>query len=614
MLFRHRRKAKMQDTSLLELLSHLDSAQLSSQQVPDEALRSRLIALQSELREGRSAASTKGVRSMLTTIAGLLQRSRLFASHARRALTQQEGLIEQMEQRSQLLDSELNAAADKVGQSWDEVGQLQQTLGDTVSDTSQAVIHAMEGISSKLETKANGAHSVLESIIRIGAQINLLALNAAIEAARAGEHGRGFAVVANEVRSLAEVTVKHVNEAREQLDFSAIEEELASLRQHTMGKLEASDQAVHFSKERLGNLFGQINGDIEQVRQNTDILFETLHLLKDSIGRIDDKQLWVSELSTQIQTALEGLPPGLENLHAAEMPLARLRAQLGLGSQQDRLAQIRQRGTLRVALEPQFVGLSFRRKSGEPLQGLDISYAQALARHLGVRCEFVETPWDLCTERLFSSEKPGGSPADIVISALPPDEGYEHLAYSEPYTYLHCVLARRVGDSSIQSWSDLAGKTLGIINDPAAFAVLDSLGIGTEVDSKVRLSNLLAYSDQSRIHDCLAKGVVNAFIVDLPIYHWACTNPDSPWFGKIETLPGNLAEQSYFYSMAVSADAENATLLSEVNRFIQTFKASPEREQIERYWQGQIVRDSLGLADLPGDLKGAADLQGLIAC
>lgn len=611
MLFQRRRQAKHHTSRLIDLLSRLESVELTDRNVPDDALRSQLMQLQLQLKEYNRPTRMADVRRLLRRTGSLLGRCGLFAGHTRRTLEQQESLIEQMEQRSKLLESELNAATEKVEQSWHEVGQLQQTLGDTVSDTSKAVIAAMEGISGKLEDKASGAHSVLENIIRIGAQINLLALNAAIEAARAGEHGRGFAVVANEVRNLAEVTVKHVNEAREQLDFSAIEDDLVELRQHTMNKLEASDEAVRFSRDRLGNLFSHINEDIGQVRQNTDILFETLHLLKDSMDRIEDKQLWISTLSSQIAQALDSLPPSLENLSAAEVPVERLSSQLGLTAGQDRLSQIRQRGVLRVAVEPQFVGLSFRQKPGESLQGLDISYAEALAKHLGVRCEFMETPWDLCTERLFSSEKPGGTPADIVISALPPDAGYAHVAYSEPYTYLHCVLARRAGDASIQSWTDLSGKTLGIINDPAAFAVLDSLGVGTEPGSQVKLANLLAYSDQSRIHDCLANGLVDAFIVDLPIYHWACSNPDSPWYGKIEILPGNLAQQSYFYSMAVSADAENASLLHEVNRFIHAFKATPERERVERFWQGQVIHDTLNLSHLPGQLKGAEALLAL---
>ena len=613
MLFRRHRAAHTPNNTLVELLSHLETAPLSDQQVPDPALRQCLLLLQSQLKEQHGPDHIHHCWGLMQSIGNLWRRCGLFAGHTRRALTQQEGLIEQMEQRSQQLEGELNAAADKVEQSWDEVRQLQQTLGDTVGDTSAAVIKAMERISGKLETKASSAHSVLENITRIGAQINLLALNAAIEAARAGEHGRGFAVVANEVRNLAEVTVKHVNEAREQLDFSAIEDDLVELRQHSMDKLEASDTAVAFSSERLGNLFSHINDDIGHVRQNTGILFETLHLLKDAMARVQDKQLWITELSTQVNQGLQKLPQTLDNLSAAQMPVERMNRQLGLNKGIGRLEQIRQRGTIRVAVEPQFVGLSFRRRQGEPLQGLDISYAQALAKHLDVRCEFVETPWDLCTERLFSSEQPGGTPADIVISALPPDEGYAHVAYSEPYTYLHCVLARRIGDTHIQSVDDLHGKTLGIINDPAAFAVLDNLGVGTGRGQRVTLSNLLAYSDQSRIHDCLANGIVDAFMVDLPIYYWACSNPDSPWFGKIEIVPGNLAEQSYFYSMAVAADAENTDLLSEVNQFISKFRATPERDKIERFWQGQVIHDRLSHRDLPGDLKGVEQLQSLSA-
>jgi len=59
-----------------------------------------------------------------------------------------------------------------------------------------------------LGTSSAEVGAIAGVIREIANQTNLLALNASIEAARAGEAGRGFAVVANEVRSLADRTMK----------------------------------------------------------------------------------------------------------------------------------------------------------------------------------------------------------------------------------------------------------------------------------------------------------------------------------------------------------------------------------------------------------------------
>ena len=75
----------------------------------------------------------------------------------------------------------------------------------------QSLANAIKNASVEVEALGTSTAEVgaISAVIKeIADQTNLLALNASIEAARAGEAGRGFAVVANEVRSLADRTMK----------------------------------------------------------------------------------------------------------------------------------------------------------------------------------------------------------------------------------------------------------------------------------------------------------------------------------------------------------------------------------------------------------------------
>ncbi len=533
-----------------------------------------------------------------------------------RALELQENFLSEISQRTGKLDAELNMANDYLNSSNSTVGALQSQINIEVDQVNTSVSESMEQISQTLSEKSVSVTEVLDGILEIGKGVNLLALNAAIEAARAGEHGRGFAVVADEVRRLASVTMEQAQQAAEQLDFTQVNTELQNINHTNKQRLDNFVDVIQAATGQLTQLFQSISEQLTLVMNNTAVIFETLDLSSGSMKRIQSKNRIINDVVEEMTTGLDQVDIQQATIDKAVKAFDNTLKKLYMvpDPAHDQLDDILRRGKLRVAIEPNFVGLSFREKLGDPLEGLDVDYAQAFAKFLGVECEFIEAPWDMCTELLTSGRNFGEPPADIVISALPPSAEYDNIAYSEAYTYLNWVLARRKGDKRINSINDLDGKVMGIINDPAALELLEEKGVRwssneNKSGGRIQLENLIAYSDQSRIHNCLADGVVDAFGVDLPIYYWACEDRTSPWYGKIEIIPGNIAPQPYYYTMAVNAWASSYRLLAKANEFIGWFKKQHSRQLIEQKWQGKAIDGNISYRDEAGSLMGEAELK-----
>ena len=148
----------------------------------------------------------------------------------------------------------------------------------------------------------------------------------------------------------------------------------------------------------------------------------------------------------------------------------------------------------------------------------------------------------------------------------------------------------------------------------AAPRIIENVSIESgsrDLEGLDKLANLIAYGDQSRIHDALAEGAVDAFAVDHPIFHWACTAPDSRWHGRIEILPGNIAPAPWHYAVGVKAEPASYRLLAKVNEFIGWFHDQPERLAIERAWQGNPLNGTRSYRDEPGQLLGEPELREL---
>jgi len=115
----------------------------------------------------------------------------------------------------------------------------------------------------KLNSRTAEIGGIVTVIKDIADQTNLLALNAAIEAARAGEQGRGFAVVADEVRKLAERTVKATVEITDKISAVQAESDLTT-KSMALASSEVN-RAAEFIKQ-VGTSLDTIVGSVRNVR------------------------------------------------------------------------------------------------------------------------------------------------------------------------------------------------------------------------------------------------------------------------------------------------------------------------------------------------------------
>lgn len=525
-----------------------------------------------------------------TPLIALLERLKALQRHSQQAQELLQGSLGEVQARTTEQNDFVSKTKVSLQHSGDNATELRTEIEQKLGQTSQLFTNQLTDLQSLVEERSKDAISVIKSIEDIGKTVQLLSINAAIEAAHAGEAGRGFAVVAGEIRDLAMRTQTSTQQAYLQMDLALVGEQLGNILSSTDQQLTELSNQVEQSLDGIQRLLSDIDGSLYEIDNNNKVVEATVGLSHSACDQIDSKGNWSYKLLHDIGHNLT-LPPSNQD------PLETLvdKEQLHLDQNFDRLAEIKRRGEIRIAIEPSFVGVSYRVKPNEPLCGFDADMARALASWLGVKCSFVEHPWDRCLQLLEAGPTQGEAEVDMVLSAMPPMPN-ENVVFSDPYVFLPYVLAKRQGDDKIQSIKDLDGKVLGCINDPAAIQILEDLGIRWESNRNkpggtIHLANLLAYNDQSQIHDCLTKGIVEAFAVDLPIYHWACYGDGSPWKGQLEILPGSLCEDLWFYSVALQNSASNKTLLEATNQFIQEYCQQKEYQSLTNAWLGQRYDD-----------------------
>ncbi len=211
---------------------------------------------------------------------------------------------------------ELSATIANIAKNASDISQLavqniDATIeGKNISEEAVKVIikanedtKALKTVIEGLNQRTNEIGYIVQLIKDIADQTNLLALNATIEAARAGEHGKGFAVVAEEIRKLADRTLKATDDisekvkniqsesskAFESMEVTAKEVEKAV---ENLDTLKNALDVIVFSSQEVKDLITQVASATEEqstaTKKISKNMEETLKLTNEVTQLIDE--------------------------------------------------------------------------------------------------------------------------------------------------------------------------------------------------------------------------------------------------------------------------------------------------------------------------------------
>lgn len=189
----------------------------------------------------------------------------------------------QVGQSTQAASSAAQAGADVL----DGSARATRALAELIKDT-----HAQSQALSQSSGRVAGITDVINSL---AAQTNLLALNAAIEAARAGEAGRGFAVVAEEVRTLAQKTVRATGDIVSIIND--LEQQSGRMQGLFSNGLELAQEGER-SSVRIGEVMQQVSGSVAALSREMDQVVVAIEQITHSTQNIDRQMTGIREKNT----------------------------------------------------------------------------------------------------------------------------------------------------------------------------------------------------------------------------------------------------------------------------------------------------------------------------
>ncbi|WP_166790359.1 transporter substrate-binding domain-containing protein [Cryobacterium tagatosivorans] len=156
-------------------------------------------------------------------------------------------------------------------------------------------------------------------------------------------------------------------------------------------------------------------------------------------------------------------------------------------------------GTLKVGIEGAYPPFNYYDKDNK-LVGFDVDITKALAKDMGVKIEYVATPWDSILGGLLAKKY------DIIISSMAiTEERKAKVDFTEPYYHTGSQLFAPT-DTSITDPEDLKGKKIGV-------------AIGTTFEEKARAlgADVVTYKSDLLAFEDVKNGRLDGLLTDGPV-------------------------------------------------------------------------------------------------
>jgi His/Glu/Gln/Arg/opine family amino acid ABC transporter permease subunit len=210
---------------------------------------------------------------------------------------------------------------------------------------------------------------------------------------------------------------------------------------------------------------------------------------------------------------------------------------------------VKSAGVLRVGTEGVYSPFSYHDPATGQLIGYDVDIARAVADKLGVKVEFVETPWDSIFAALEADR------FDVVANEVTINsERKQKYDLSEPYSVGEGVIVTRTNDSSVKSLDDIKGKVAG--------ETATSNWADVARDHGARVEAVEGFTQAIKL---LNQGRVDVVINDsIAVYAYLAETGDTSV--KIAATTGEKSEQGF-------AARKNSGLLPDLNKALDELRA-----------------------------------------